>query len=129
MSSEKSGMSLEEQKVVRATGGEKSGVSLEEQQEACRLLTPWMAFRSMTPERALHWKQVRGLLFEAIDALPENTRQAFIQKVVMELSYLEMAEETGLPIGTLSARVTRGCNQVQAYLKEKHGLGFRDLMP
>ena len=48
----------------------------------------------------------------AIAALPMPYRETMILRDVQGLSYREIAEVTGVPIGTVMSRLARGRNQV-----------------
>nr|NUR36959.1 RNA polymerase subunit sigma [Sphingomonas sp.] len=44
----------------------------------------------------------------AIEAIPEPFREAVVLRDLEELSYAEIAEVTGVPIGTVMSRLSRG---------------------
>jgi len=44
----------------------------------------------------------------AIEAIPEPFREAIVLRELEELSYVEIAEVTGVPIGTVMSRLARG---------------------
>jgi RNA polymerase sigma factor (sigma-70 family) len=48
----------------------------------------------------------------SIAALPTAHRETMILRDVQGLSYRELAEVTGVPIGTVMSRLARGRNQV-----------------
>ena len=49
-----------------------------------------------------------GLVRAAIEAIPEPFREAIVLRELEELSYAEIAEVTGVPIGTVMSRLARG---------------------
>jgi RNA polymerase sigma-70 factor, ECF subfamily len=53
---------------------------------------------------------------DAIEALPEQFRVAVLLADVEGFSYKEIAEITGVPIGTVMSRLHRGRKQLQARL-------------
>ena len=67
---------------------------------------------SETPETALIAKADAACLQAAIAALPTAYRETMILRDVQGLSYREIAEVTGVPIGTVMSRLARGRNQV-----------------
>ena len=67
-----------------------------------------------TPETALIAKTDAACLEAAIAALPMAYRETMILRDVQGLSYREIAEVTGVPIGTVMSRLARGRNQVIA---------------
>jgi RNA polymerase sigma factor (sigma-70 family) len=60
-----------------------------------------------TPETALMAKDDTKLLEAAIAALPEPFRETLILRDVQGLSYGEIAEVTGAPVGTVMSRLAR----------------------
>ena len=67
---------------------------------------------SETPETALIAKADATLLQAAIAALPTQYRETMVLRDVQGLSYREIAEVTGVPIGTVMSRLARGRNRV-----------------
>jgi RNA polymerase sigma factor (sigma-70 family) len=65
-----------------------------------------------TPEAALIAKTDAANLQAAIMALPVIYRETMILRDVQGLSYREIAEVTGVPIGTVMSRLARGRDQV-----------------
>ena len=61
-----------------------------------------------TPERILLRATLDADLQAALDALPEAFRTAVWLRDVEELSYAEIAEVLGVPIGTVMSRISRG---------------------
>ena len=61
-----------------------------------------------TPEAALIAKTDAASLKAAIAALPAPFREAIVLRDVQELSYREIADVTGVPIGTVMSRLARG---------------------
>ena len=65
-----------------------------------------------TPETALTAKADAACLEAAIAALPTSYRETLILRDVQGLAYREIAEVTGVPIGTVMSRLARGRDQV-----------------
>jgi len=55
-------------------------------------------------------------LRRAIEALPEPFREAIVLRELSDLSYAEIAEVTGVPIGTVMSRLARGRSMLAAEL-------------
>jgi RNA polymerase sigma-70 factor (ECF subfamily) len=65
-----------------------------------------------TPETALIAKTDSAHLEAAIAALPAPFRETLVLRDVQGFSYREIAEVTGVPIGTVMSRLARGRSQV-----------------
>jgi RNA polymerase sigma-70 factor, ECF subfamily len=61
-----------------------------------------------TPEEEVQRKDTIGRVREAVEAIPEPFREAVVLRDLEELSYAEIAEVTGVPIGTVMSRLARG---------------------
>ena len=61
-----------------------------------------------TPEEQLQQKDAVRRVREAIEAIPEPFRESVVLRDLEELSYAEIAEVTGVPIGTVMSRLARG---------------------
>ena len=69
-----------------------------------------LAGQAVAPEPVaadLDWDRVDERLKRAIDALPDNYRDVLLLWAVEELKYREIAEVTGIPIGTVMSRLFR----------------------
>ncbi len=65
-----------------------------------------------SPEAALIAKTDAATLETAIGRLPRPFREALVMRDIWGLSYREIAERTGVPIGTVMSRLARGRNRV-----------------
>lgn len=63
---------------------------------------------SPNPEEALSRKTDVSRVRAAVEAIPEPFREAVVLRDLEELSYAEMAEVTGVPVGTVMSRLSRG---------------------
>lgn len=55
---------------------------------------------------------------EALSMIPVNFRELIVFRDVQQLSYDEIAEITGLPMGTVKSRINRGRSKLQKLLKD-----------
>jgi RNA polymerase sigma-70 factor (ECF subfamily) len=60
------------------------------------------------PYHAAEHQDLRGLLRQGLQALPATLRTAVVLRDLQELSYQEIAEQLGLPEGTVKSRINRG---------------------
>jgi RNA polymerase sigma-70 factor (ECF subfamily) len=65
-------------------------------------------------ERGIH----RRAIHRALDRLPEEFREVVVLRDIQQLSYEEIAEITGLPLGTVKSRINRGRARLQEMLKD-----------
>lgn len=70
-----------------------------------------------TPESELQSKQIAIAVNEAVEALPEELRSAIILREMEGLSYEEIAESMGCPIGTVRSRIFRAREAIAAKLR------------
>jgi len=55
---------------------------------------------------------------EALRQIPEEFREVVVLRDVQQLAYEEIADITGLPMGTVKSRINRGRTKLQSLLKE-----------
>ncbi len=60
-----------------------------------------------TPEAALAETEARTLLHRAIAGLPDELRECLVLREFEDLSYRDIAEVTGVPVGTVMSRLHR----------------------
>jgi RNA polymerase sigma-70 factor (ECF subfamily) len=60
------------------------------------------------PEQAMIRRSDVAMIREKVEALPEPFREALVLRDLEELSYKEIAEVTGVAIGTVMSRISRG---------------------
>ena len=68
------------------------------------------------PEHALLQNADRKMLMEALEALPVEFREAIVLREMEGLSYKEIADIAGVPIGTIMSRLARARKRLQTIL-------------
>jgi RNA polymerase sigma factor (sigma-70 family) len=58
-------------------------------------------------EHAIRANEIARLR-EAVEAMPEPFREAIVLRELEDLSYAEIAQITGVPVGTVMSRLSRG---------------------
>jgi RNA polymerase sigma-70 factor (ECF subfamily) len=69
------------------------------------------------PYQAAEHQDLRGMLRQALQALPATLRTAVVLRDLQELSYQEIADQLGLPEGTVKSRINRGRIELAHQLK------------
>lgn len=70
-----------------------------------------------TPERELMRQQVEQLVLRVVEGLPAELREAISLREVDGLSYEEIAEKMGCPIGTVRSRIFRARDAIDQELR------------
>ena len=70
-----------------------------------------------TPEALLASKEIAQAVNEAMDALPKELGQAITLREIEGLSYEEIAQALGCPIGTVRSRIFRAREAISARIK------------
>ncbi|AXK72308.1 RNA polymerase sigma factor RpoE [Lysobacter sp. TY2-98] len=70
-----------------------------------------------TPEHELLRQEIERTVMDAVNRLPEELREAITLREVEGLSYDEIAERMGCPIGTVRSRIFRAREAIDAQLK------------
>jgi RNA polymerase sigma factor RpoE len=70
-----------------------------------------------TPERLLQSKQIGQTVNAAMEALPEELRDAIVLREIDGLSYEEIAAEMNCPIGTVRSRIFRARETIAEKLR------------
>jgi len=78
----------------------------------------WSATSKNDPEGSFFDSIVDDEVIRAIEELPEEYRTAVVMSDVEGLPYAEIAEATGVPVGTVKSRLFRGRRQLQKALYE-----------
>ncbi len=71
--------------------------------------------RSMDKTVELH--EVRERIEELLDKLPPSLKELFVWRHINDLSYEEMAEIKGIPVGTIKNRVFQGKEMLRKYME------------
>ncbi|MBK1700557.1 sigma-70 family RNA polymerase sigma factor [Thiococcus pfennigii] len=69
-----------------------------------------------TPETWLSRTQDRMLLTQTLDALPATYREVIVLKDLEDMSYKEIAQVIGTPLGTVMSRLARGREMLRTRL-------------
>ncbi len=72
---------------------------------------------SATPERELMRQEIEQSVFSTVQALPEELRTAITLREVDGLSYDEIADAMGCPIGTVRSRIFRAREAIDEKLR------------
>ena len=76
--------------------------------------------------QALEQRDRVDLLRKAMAELPPTLREAVVKRDIQELSYQEIADQLGLPEGTVKSRINRGrtelARQVQRIRESDEGV-------
>ena len=70
-----------------------------------------------TPERLLLKDEIEATVFKAIEELPEDLRTAITLRELEGMSYEEIAQAMGCPIGTVRSRIFRARESIDAKLR------------
>jgi RNA polymerase sigma-70 factor, ECF subfamily len=70
-----------------------------------------------TPETVLAAKEIAAAVNQAMEALPDELRQAVTLREIEGLSYEEIAEVMNCPIGTVRSRIFRAREAISAKVK------------
>ena len=69
------------------------------------------------PESLVLSKEVEKVVFDAIEALPDDLRTAITLREIDGLSYEEIAEIMGTPVGTVRSRIFRARDAIDEKIK------------
>lgn len=75
------------------------------------------------PEARVERQDEALRLSALVDRLPPDYRLAILLRHSQDLSYEEIAAATGVPLGTVKARIHRARNQLRAWLEAEEGAG------
>ena len=70
------------------------------------------------PEAILLREDQRQQLNQALESLPIEFREVLVLRELEDLSYKEIAEVAGIPLGTVMSRLARGRKQLEACLRK-----------
>ena len=72
---------------------------------------------TVKPDREMENKEMMAALEEAISSLPEHYRIIVILRHQEQMSYEEIADDLGIPLGTVKARIHRARNMIKEYFR------------
>ena len=75
------------------------------------------------PELALEGTELRSVLRDALDAMPETERTVILLAYGEGLTQTEIAGRTGWPLGTVKTRTRRGLARLRGVLETEYGPG------
>ena len=78
-----------------------------------------------SPENLFLRDELEALVFRAIEALPEELRTALTLREFEGLSYEEIAEAMGCPVGTVRSRIFRAREAIDREVRRLTGEGVR----
>ncbi len=73
---------------------------------------------SFSPDEAAEGAIQDKYIQDALMEIPEEFREVVVLRDIQQLSYDEIAQVTGLPMGTVKSRINRGRTKLQALLKD-----------
>jgi RNA polymerase sigma-70 factor (ECF subfamily) len=79
------------------------------------------------PEKALLLAERRELLNKSLAGLPSEYREVLILRELEHLSYREIANIAGIPLGTVMSRISRARQQLQRALFDLRNAGTADV--
>lgn len=74
-----------------------------------------------TPDAELQTKQIAAAVNEAVDSLPEELRTAITLREIEGMSYEEIAQMMGCPIGTVRSRIFRAREAIAVKIRPMLG--------
>jgi RNA polymerase sigma factor (sigma-70 family) len=78
---------------------------------------------TVTPERSALQSSDAASVRKAIEELPPEFREALVLREMEEMSYKQIAEITGVPVGTVMSRLARARQQLRHRLQPQAGRG------
>lgn len=84
----------------------------------------WLVDRSERPAEYAERRELGQLIQRAIHALPADQRTVVLLSDVEGLTYEEIADATGMPMGTVKSRLSRARAHLRDFL-----LGHKELLP
>ena len=91
--------------------------------------SPTLAVMPRSPHRELERSRLGERISAALQNLPDNQRNTVILREIEGLSYAEIAEATGVSIGTVMSRLFHARQKLQVALKEWHNDGAAPVCP
>ncbi|MCP4645180.1 MAG: sigma-70 family RNA polymerase sigma factor [bacterium] len=95
--------------------GRNRGTSLEVLQETAPGVLRESEGRTPSPRAEAEGSELQELLQQCLEELPDHYRMAFVLRTFEDLSYEEVAEIVGCPVGTVKSRL----NQARRMLRDR----------
>ena len=86
--------------------------------EAAGSLGDRLASEGRSPEQVALGRERHQLLLNALESLKHDYRVAVVLRDIEELSYEEIAEAVGVPVGTVKSRIARGRDELRRRLEQ-----------
>ena len=77
-----------------------------------------LACEGRSPEQVALGRERHQLLLGALESLKHDYRVAVVLRDIEELSYEEIAETVGVPVGTVKSRIARGRDELRRRLEQ-----------
>lgn len=71
-----------------------------------------------TPEQTVLNREKNSIILEIIDTLPTEQKESLIYRDLMGITYLEIADITGVTVGTVKSRISRARERVKKKISE-----------
>jgi RNA polymerase sigma-70 factor (ECF subfamily) len=94
-------------------GRQESPMDSAEEESAAEVLPMWQEPQT-SPEIVLLRQQDSDTIRKLVTALPQPFREAIVLREMNDLSYHEMAEVAGVPVGTVMSRLARARSMLRA---------------
>jgi RNA polymerase sigma-70 factor, ECF subfamily len=103
---------------LRRAGGFRTE-DLDAEDEGGRLYEKPLASAALSPEQESERRERRAEIEEVVQALPPAYRELIVLRHAHDFSYDEIAEVTGLPLGTVKNRIFRAREAMRGQLIER----------
>jgi RNA polymerase sigma-70 factor (ECF subfamily) len=103
--------------------------AVEEERQSAEVIRLHAVSPEVDPERRVAQHEIRQLLEEAIDRLPEEFRVVLIARAVEDMSVDETASALGLNPETVKTRLHRARQRLRAMLEARVGTVLQDVFP
>jgi RNA polymerase sigma-70 factor (ECF subfamily) len=103
--------------------------AVEEERQSAEVIRLHAGSPEVDPERRVAQHEIRQLLEEAIDRLPEEFRVVLIARAVEDMSVDETASALGLNPETVKTRLHRARQRLRAMLEARVGTVLQDVFP
>jgi RNA polymerase sigma-70 factor (ECF subfamily) len=102
--------------------GRNRGTSLEAIESEMPGAASGMAVTSDTPRTLASGRELEALLQQCLEEIPDHCRLTFVLRTFEDLSYEEISEIMGCPVGTVKSRLNQARKMLAQRLKEQEVL-------